>query len=93
MRLKDEFNEAVDNVKDAVSESKHRSVAEREQAKRDVAGDALTPGEKIGSAVNQAKNTVQADDRRDEAQRSQQYVIVIRRASRRGASQTGSRAA
>lgn len=61
MGLKDEFNKVVDNVKDAASEASHRSAAEGEQAKRDVAGDAMTPGEKVGSAVNQAKNTVQAD--------------------------------
>ena len=61
MSLKDGINKAIDNVKDSVSEAGHRSAAEGEQAKRDVAGDAMTPGEKIGSAANQAKETLQGD--------------------------------
>jgi len=61
MGLKHEIDKVIDDVKDASSEAQHRSVAEGEQAKRDLAGDAMTPGEKVGSAVNQAKNTVQAE--------------------------------
>jgi hypothetical protein len=61
MGLKDEFNKAVENVKDAASEGLHRSKAEGEQAKRDVAGDEMTTGEKVGSVVKQATNSVQAD--------------------------------
>ena len=61
MGLKDEFKKVVDNVKDAVSEAGHRSEAEGEQAKRDVAGDTMTTGEKAGSMLNQAKNNVQAE--------------------------------
>ncbi len=61
MGLKDEFNKVVDNVKDATSEAGHKSAAEGEQAKRDVAGDDMTTGEKAGSMFNQAKNSVQAD--------------------------------
>ena len=59
--LKHEVNKFADNVKDTINETGHRSDAEAEHAKRDVAGDTMTPGEKIGSAVNQAKSTVQAD--------------------------------
>ncbi len=61
MGLKDELNKVVDNVKDAASEAGHKSAAEGEQAKRDVAGDDMTAGEKAGSMFNQAKNSVQAD--------------------------------
>ena len=61
MGLKEEFTKAVDNVKDAISEGAHRSAAEGEQAKRDVAGDAMTPGEKLGSMANQAKHSVAAE--------------------------------
>jgi len=61
MGLKDEFKNVVDNVKDAVSEAGHRSEAEGEQTKRDVAGDTMTTGEKAGSMLNQAKNNVQAE--------------------------------
>jgi hypothetical protein len=68
MGIKDDFNKAVDNAKDAVAnvkdtvnEATHRSTAEAEQAKRDVAGDQMTVGENAGSMLNQAKNSVQAD--------------------------------
>ncbi len=61
MGLKDEFNKVVDDVKDAASEAGHKSTADGEQAKRDVAGDAMSPGEKAGSMFNQAKNSVQGD--------------------------------
>jgi hypothetical protein len=61
MGLKEEFVKTVDNVKDAASEAGHRTEAAGEQAKRDIAGDAMTPTEKMGSALNQAKNSVQAD--------------------------------
>ena len=57
MGIGDELNKIVNNVKDAVSEAGHKSAAEGEQAKRDVAGDAMTPGEKAGSMANQAKES------------------------------------
>jgi hypothetical protein len=44
-----------------VNEATHRSTAEAEQTKRDVAGDQMTVGENAGSVLNQAKNSVQAD--------------------------------
>jgi len=43
MGLKDTVDKAIDNVKDATNEAAHRGTAAAEQAKRDVAGDALTP--------------------------------------------------
>ncbi|MBD5633160.1 MAG: hypothetical protein IAI49_01675 [Candidatus Eremiobacteraeota bacterium] len=61
MGLKDELVKGLDNVKDAFSEAGHRSAAEGEQAKRDVAGDQMTVGENVGSIANQAKNTIAAD--------------------------------
>jgi hypothetical protein len=68
MSLKDTFEKGVDavkkgaeNVKDAVSEIGHRSEAEGEQAKRDVAGDSMTATEKLGSVVHQGTETVKAD--------------------------------
>jgi hypothetical protein len=61
MGLKDELNKTIDDVKDAVHEGGHRSEAQAEQAKRDVAGDDMTASEKAASMANQAKNTVQAD--------------------------------
>ncbi len=68
MGLKDALNNmgdsikgAVDNAKDATSEAGHKSAAETEQTKRDVAGDQMTTGDKAGSMFNQAKNSIQAD--------------------------------
>ena len=57
MGLKD----AVNNIKDTVSEAGHRSAAEGEQAKRDVAGDEMTASQKLGSMVNQGAETIKAD--------------------------------
>lgn len=61
MGLKDEFVKVVDNVKDSFSEAGHRSEAEAEQAKRDVAGDRMTVGENVSSMANQAKHSVAAE--------------------------------
>jgi hypothetical protein len=48
------------DVKDRISEAGHRGAAEGEQAKRDVAGDTLTPGEQAGSVLNQGKEDLLA---------------------------------
>ena len=48
------------DVKDFVSEAGHRGAAESEQAKRDVAGDTMTPGEHVGSVLNQGKENLEA---------------------------------
>lgn len=68
MGFKDELDKGVDavkkaaeNAKDAISEAGHRTAAEGEEAKRDLAGDEMTPGEKLGSVVNQAKESTLAD--------------------------------
>jgi len=57
----DAVKKGVDNLKDTVSEATHRSAAESEQAKRDVAGDQMTTGEKVGSMFKQGTETVKAD--------------------------------
>jgi hypothetical protein len=68
MGLKDAIDDGLDavkrgaeNVKDTISEAGHRSAAEGEQAKRDVAGDDMTLGEKAGSVVRQGTESVKAD--------------------------------
>ncbi len=58
MGLMDGIKKAVDNVADAVSEAGHKTNAEAEHATRDVAGDAMTPGEKLGSVVNEGKENL-----------------------------------
>ncbi|MBV9277751.1 MAG: hypothetical protein JOZ97_05900 [Candidatus Eremiobacteraeota bacterium] len=66
--MKDIFDKAADavedtvkNVRDTVGEASHRSEADAEQEKRAIAGDAMTPGEKAESVVNEGKNRVQAE--------------------------------
>jgi F0F1-type ATP synthase membrane subunit b/b' len=59
-KVKDAVKHGVENTKDAVNEAQHRSQAEGEQAKRDIAGDAMTPTEYAGSVVNQTVNEAQA---------------------------------
>jgi hypothetical protein len=68
MGLKEELDKGLDaakkaaaNLKDAIGEAGHRGAAEGEATKRDLAGDEMTPGEKLGSALNQAKETTLAD--------------------------------
>lgn len=60
MDIKNDLKNMVGAVKDAVSEAGHKSTAEAEATRREVAGDTMTPSEKIGSAANEAKNNVQA---------------------------------
>lgn len=60
MSIKDNINNAVGAVKDAVSEAGHKSAAEAERTRREVAGDTMTTSEKVGSVANEAKNNVQA---------------------------------
>ena len=58
MGLMDGIKKTVDNVADAISEAGHKTNAEAEHATRDAAGDAMTPGEKLGSMVNEGKENV-----------------------------------
>ncbi|MBV8601308.1 MAG: hypothetical protein JO359_07065 [Candidatus Eremiobacteraeota bacterium] len=60
MSFENEIDKTVKNVRDGIDEAGHRSAAEGERAKRDLAGDAMTPGEKAGSAANELKNDVEA---------------------------------
>ena len=60
-KMADAVKETVDNVRDGVNETGHRTDARAEQEKRNLAGDEMTPGEKAKSVFNQGKNEVQAD--------------------------------
>ncbi len=60
-KVSDAVKGTVDDIKDSVRESQHRATAEMEKSKRETLGDQMTPGEKAGSALNEAKNRVQAD--------------------------------
>ncbi|MBC5806453.1 MAG: hypothetical protein DLM53_11640 [Candidatus Eremiobacter antarcticus] len=61
MDIKKEFDKTVDDVKDTMDEAKHRSKAEAEQTKRDVAGQDMTATEKAKSAAKEGANRVEAD--------------------------------
>ena len=61
MSIKDDLNNIVGAVKDTFSEAGHKSTADAEASRREVAGDTMTPGEKLGSMANEAKNSVQGD--------------------------------
>ena len=60
MSIKDDLKNTFESIKDTLSESGHKSTAEAERTRREVAGDTLTPGEAIASVANEAKNEVQA---------------------------------
>lgn len=60
-RAADAIKRTVDDARDRVHESAHRGEAETERVRRDVAGDAMNPGEKAGSVANEAKNRAQAE--------------------------------
>jgi len=57
----DTVKKAIDDAKDAVSEVKHRSEADIEHAKRDIAGDEMTTGEKVKSFVHEDVENTKAD--------------------------------
>jgi hypothetical protein len=58
--VKHGFKHAAADVKDAANEVKHRSEADAEKTKRDVAGDQLTPGEYAGSVVKESVSRTKA---------------------------------
>ena len=60
MSIKDDLKNTVGAIKDSFREATHKNTAEAEHERRDLAGDTLTPGEKLGSIANEAKNNVQA---------------------------------
>jgi hypothetical protein len=57
----DEVKKAIDDIKDAGREVKHRTEAGLEHAKRDIAGDEMTTGEKIKSVVHEDVENTKAD--------------------------------
>ncbi len=60
-RAADAIKGSIDDVKDRLHEAQHRSAAEGERGRREVLGDELTPVEKAGSVVDEAKNRAQAE--------------------------------
>jgi gas vesicle protein len=59
--LNDNLNTLKHDTKDAVDEAKNRTQATGEHLKRDVAGDSMPLGERIGSNVKEALHNAKAD--------------------------------
>ena len=60
MSIKDDLKNKVEAVKDSVREAGHKNAAEAEHDRRDISGDTMTTGEKIGSVAREVKDNVQA---------------------------------
>jgi hypothetical protein len=60
MDLKKDLKNVVGAIKDSFSEASHKSTAEAEHARREVAGDTMTTSEKIESVTNEGVNDLQA---------------------------------
>ncbi len=61
MGIADDLKKTIDNVADSFSEAGHKTNADAEHTTRDLAGDTMTPGEKMGSMANEGKESVLAD--------------------------------
>jgi hypothetical protein len=61
MGLREELKKFGENAKDTVDEAAHRSSAEAERENREINGDLMTPGEKVGSVAEETKHGVLAD--------------------------------
>ncbi|MGA7355019.1 MAG: hypothetical protein WA431_13375 [Candidatus Cybelea sp.] len=60
-KVRDAIKKTVDDVTDMIHEGHHRSEADAEKARRRLLGDEMTPSEKTGSVVNEAKDRTQAE--------------------------------
>jgi len=60
MSFEKEIDKTAKNIRDTVSEAKHRTVAETEKLDRE-SDPTMSNGEKMRSAVNETKNNIQAD--------------------------------
>jgi len=58
--VKKTINDTIDNARDEVHETMHRSGADAEHARRDLAGDMMTPREKVASVANETKERAAA---------------------------------
>jgi hypothetical protein len=61
MSIEREIDKKVKDVRDAMDEAGHRTVAEGERAKRDLAGGTMSAGDKAKSVANEAKHNIQAE--------------------------------
>jgi len=57
----DQAKKTVADVRDGADEAMHRSAADAEKTRRDVAGNSLTPKEKLVSAASEIQHRTQAE--------------------------------
>jgi hypothetical protein len=60
MNIAKKVRDTVDNARDSMKETMHRSTADAEQARREATGGTMTPGDEIASVANEVKNRVEA---------------------------------
>lgn len=60
MSLEREIDKTAKNVRDTVSEAKHRTAAEVEKLDRE-SDPTMSNGDRVRSTVNETKNNIQAD--------------------------------
>ena len=61
MGLERDLDKATKNMRDAVDEAKHRTVAGAERAKRESDPGTMTEGERLRSALNETRHNVEAE--------------------------------
>ncbi len=61
MGTSDKIKDTIRNAKDSIDETMHRSTAEAEKTRREVAGEDMTTEEKLTSLANEAKHRTQAE--------------------------------
>ena len=60
-KIADALKHGVDDARDTMNEAGHRSKADLERDRRDVDGDVMTPGERVGSALEEGKERTLAE--------------------------------
>lgn len=56
-----QIERGLKDARDALDETMHRSAAEAERTRREIEGEEMTPGEKIASGANEAKERLEAE--------------------------------
>ena len=60
-KLRGDAAKVVEDARDAVGETLHRSAAEAERSRRETEGDKMTTSEKVVSGVSELKHRTQAE--------------------------------
>lgn len=57
--ITDQVKKGIQDVRDSAGEAMHHSAAEAEKTRRETAGDTMTPGQKVASGVDEAKQRIE----------------------------------